>query len=90
MKESSFDKIGGAVIITSIGYTVFAATSWEWFPNPGDWGDIARIPASIKNYVALLLPPVIMLIYLVVRRRLFESKSPGSHRHKKQNKGKAS
>jgi|GEM_PF-1730398 len=72
MHAETFDKIGGAAIIASIGYTVFAATSWDWFPTPGDWGDIARIPKSTGNYIALLLPPVVTLIYLVGRRRYFE------------------
>lgn len=72
MQVGTFDKIAGAVITLSIGYTIFAATSWEWFPTPGDWGDIARIPKSTGNYVALLLPPVLTLVYLVVRRRCFE------------------
>lgn len=75
MKESSFDKIGIVAIIMSIGYSVFAAASWEWFPTPGDWGDIAHIPPSTRNYLALLLPPVTILIYLVIRRRYFEIKS---------------
>jgi len=72
MQAETFDKIGGAAIIASIGYTVIAATSWDWFPTPGDWGDIARIPKSTGNYIALLLPPMVTLIYLVGRRRYFK------------------
>ena len=72
MKVETFDRIAGAAILMSIGYTVFAAISWDWFPTPGDWGDIARIPKSTKNYIALLLPPTITLLYMIVRRRYFE------------------
>ena len=75
MKKSSYDKIGVAAIIVSFGYSVFAALSWEWFPTPGDWGDIAQIPPGTGNYLALLLPPVTILIYLVIRRRFFKIKS---------------
>jgi hypothetical protein len=84
MKRSSFDKICGAAIIVSIGYSVFAATSWEWFPTPGDWGDIARIPPSTENYLALLLPPVMVLIYIVIRRRHFKIKSSESNKFGRQ------
>jgi hypothetical protein len=71
MNVGTFDKIAGAAIIASIGFTVFAATSWNWFPTPGEWGDIARIPKSIMNYMALLLPPAITLLYLLIRRWCF-------------------
>jgi len=84
MKKNSFDKICGAAIIGSIGYSVFAAASWEWFPNPGDWGDIARIPPGTGNYLALLLPPVMVLIYLVIRRKYFKIKSSESNKVEKQ------
>lgn len=73
MQVGTFDKIGGAAIIVCIGYALFAAMSWEWFPTPGDWGDIARMPKSTGNYIALLLPPVVTLIYLVGRRRYFKN-----------------
>ena len=79
MKKNSLDKIVGAAIIVSIGYSAFAATSWDWFPTPGDWGDIARIPPTTGNYLALLLPPVMVLIYLVVRRKLFKINSSESN-----------
>jgi hypothetical protein len=75
MQVGTFDRIAGATIFISIGYTLFAATSWDWFPTPGDWGHIARIPKGTKNYIALLLPPSITLLYLIVRRRYFERKS---------------
>ena len=71
MQVRSFDRIAWVVIIISIGFTLFAATSWDWFPTPGDWGDIARIPKSTKNYIALLLPPTVILIYLVTRRKIY-------------------
>ena len=79
MKKNSLDKIFGAAIIVSIGYSVFAATSWDWFPTPGDWGDIARIPPITGNYLAMLIPPVMVLIYLVVRRKLFKINSSESN-----------
>jgi TRAP-type C4-dicarboxylate transport system permease small subunit len=84
MKKNSFDKICGAAIIVSIGYSVFAAASWEWFTTPGDWGDIARIPPSARNYFALLLPPVMVLMYLVIRRSFFKIKSSESNEFEKQ------
>ena len=71
MKIGTFDKIGIIVIGGSFGFTVFAAMSWNWFPTPGDWGDIARIPKSIVNYLALLLPPVVTLLFLLIRRWCF-------------------
>jgi hypothetical protein len=41
-------------------------------PDPLEWGDIARTPKSIENYVALLLPPILIFIYLLIRRRYFK------------------
>lgn len=73
MRTETIDRLGIAALVLSVAYTGFAAMSWNWFPTPGDWGDIARIPKSMKNYVALLLPPVVTLVYLIVRRRIASS-----------------
>jgi hypothetical protein len=73
MTVETFDKIAGSTITISIIFTVsIAITSWNWFPTPGEWGDIAQIPQSLKNYIALLLPPAITLAYLLVRRLYFK------------------
>ena len=77
MTVGNFDKIAWAAIILSFVFTVNAATSWNWFPTPGDWGDIARIPKSITNYIALLLPPSTILACLVLRRMYFNNKTRG-------------
>ena len=69
MKIVTFDRIAGSAVIVSIVFAcIVAITSWEWFPTPGDWGDIARVPKSITNYMALLLPPVVILLCLLARR----------------------
>jgi len=78
MKINTFDKISGVIILSSIAYTVITAISWDWFPTPGDWGEIAHIPKSMRNYLALLLPPMETLLYLVVRRRWFKN-APTQH-----------
>jgi len=68
-----FDKIASAAITGSAIFSmVVALTSWDWFPIPGQWGDIAHIPNTIINHVALLLPPVTVLLYLIVRRFIFK------------------
>ena len=73
MKVETFDKIAGLAIILAIVFTVVTSiTSWSWFPTPGDWGDIAHIPKSITNYIALLLPPAVTLFYLLARRLYFK------------------
>lgn len=73
MKIEMYDKLGGSAVILSILFTfIVAITSWNWFPTPGEWGDIAHIPASMKNYIALLLPPTVTLSYLLVRRLYFK------------------
>ena len=73
MKVETFDKLAGASILLSLLFTGYVGiTSWNWFPTPGDWGDIAQIPKSITNYIALLLPPVTILTYLFVRRLYFK------------------
>jgi hypothetical protein len=78
MNARSFDRVAWAAIILSLVYTVSAATSWNWFPSPRDWGDIARIPASIQNYIALLLPPSTLLVCLVLRRLRFNKELEGT------------
>jgi hypothetical protein len=73
MRIETFDKIAAAVIVISVIFSIIVAiTSWNWFPTPGDWGDIAHIPKSIINYIALLLPPTIVLLYLITRRWYFK------------------
>ena len=73
MKVESFDKIAKtAIIISAIFSIIVVLTSWNWFPTPGDWGDIAHIPKSIINYMALLLPPSIALLCLLTRRLYFK------------------
>jgi hypothetical protein len=79
MKVETFDKIAASAVISSAAFTVsIAVISWDWFPTPGDWGDIARIPGSIENYLALLLPPTLVLCWLLVRRLHFVKGSQGS------------
>ena len=68
-----FDKISALVIVLSLLFSLSVAyTSWRWFPTPGDWGDIARIPSSMVNYAALLLPPTVTLACLLTRRLYFK------------------
>jgi hypothetical protein len=71
MQTSTFDKIAWVTIIISIEFSIYAAASWDWFPTHGQWGDIAHIPKSIKNYIALVLPAIVILMYLIIRRRYF-------------------
>ena len=75
MTIGTFDKIAWAAIIMSILHTSIAAISWNWFPTPGDWGDIARIPKSINNYIALLLPPSTILTCLIARRLYYKKEA---------------
>ena len=72
MEIETFDKMVAVVIVICAVFSIIVAiTSWNWFPNPGDWGDIANIPKSIINYIALLLPPTLVLLYLLTRRWYF-------------------
>ena len=73
MTVGTFDKIAGAAIIFSIVFAIIAATSWDWFPTPGEWGDIARIPNNTKNYIALLLVPTVTLVSMLIRRWYFKN-----------------
>ena len=73
MKLRTFDRIAGATVLASLLYAVVVAwTSWNWFPTPGDWGDIARIPRSWPSYLALLLPPATLLAWLLIGRLWFK------------------
>jgi hypothetical protein len=73
MRVKTFDKLSGILIVLSCAYTfVVAITQWDWFPNKDDWGHIADIPPNLINYIALLLPWTILLIYLLARRLYFK------------------
>ena len=73
MSVKTFDKLSAILIILSCAYTfVVAITQWDWFPNKDDWGHIADIPPDLTNYIALLLPWTILLIYLLARRLYFK------------------
>jgi hypothetical protein len=73
MRIGTFDKIAAAAIIVSTVFSIIVTiTSWEWFPTPGDWGDIAHIPNTMLNYTALLLRPMTILLYLLTRRLYFK------------------
>lgn len=73
MRIEIFDKIAAVAITIGLIFSIIIAiTSWDWFPTPGDWGDIAHIPKRMINYVALLLPPTIVLLYLLIRRWYFK------------------
>jgi len=68
---ANFDRAGGLLLAFTFGFSAgVALADWSWFPS-GDWGDVAHIPATPLNYVALLLPWVLLLIFLLLRRRCF-------------------
>jgi len=69
MTVRTFDRAAIAVILADVFLSVLVAlSSWEWFPVPGNWGEIAHIPRTPLNYFALLSPWVILLAYLLTRR----------------------
>jgi hypothetical protein len=73
MKVKTFDKLSAILIILSCAYTVVVAVArWDWFPNKNDWGRIANIPPTMIDYIALLLPWTLLLIYLLTRRLYFK------------------
>ena len=73
MRIETYDKMSGILILIALIFSIIvAATSWKWFPIEGDWGHIADIPPNTLNYIALLLPWVLILLYLLTRRLYFE------------------
>ena len=73
MRIETFDKLSGVVLSFTFGFSFgVAVTSWKWFPTEGDWGHIAEIPQNLLNYMALLLPLIMSLLYLIVRRFKFK------------------
>lgn len=72
----TFDRIGSLLLALVFGFSLgVAVSSWEWFPTKGDWGDIAHIPPTLLNYIALLLPWFVLLVFLLIRRFKFQQKS---------------
>lgn len=73
MNINTYDRLSGIVILISLIFSItIAADSWKWFPTEGDWSHIAAIPPTTLNYIALLLPWVLILVYLLTRRLYFE------------------
>jgi len=74
MKKTSFDRIAAAMLIGSLGYTAWflAGLDWQRYRSFGITADLAWTPSS---YVAFLLPPVLVLLILVVRRLMFGAAS---------------
>lgn len=69
MKIGTFDFVGSLLLVLIFGFSLgVAVSSWEWFPTKGDWGDIAHIPPTLLNYIALLLPWSALLVFLLIRR----------------------
>jgi TRAP-type C4-dicarboxylate transport system permease small subunit len=79
MKIKTYDRLSGLVILMSLIFSIaVAATCWKWFPTEGDWGHIADIPPNTLNYIALLLPWVLALLYLLTRRLYFVKRNHGN------------
>lgn len=61
-------RLGAVLVAFSFGFSVGTALAgWTWFPT-GWRGDLARIPPTPLNYVALLLPWVTLLGLSVFHR----------------------
>ena len=76
MKIRTFDFVGSLLLALVFGFSLgVAVISWEWFPTKGDWGDIAQIPPTLLNYIALLLPWSALLVFLLIRRLKSKQKS---------------
>jgi hypothetical protein len=73
MRVESFDKLSSVVLSFTFGFSFgVAVASWNWFPIEGDWDQIAEIPNNALNYIALLLPLILLLLYLLLRRVYFK------------------
>ena len=73
MRVQTFDKLSGVALSFTFGFSFgVAIASWNWFPIEGDWGHIAEIPNNALNYIALLLPLILLLLYLLLRRVYFK------------------
>lgn len=72
MPLTTFDKWSGIALAAALGFSLgVAAAEWEWFPTTGDTRYIAVIPQTCLNYIALLLPWIMLLGYLLCRRLWF-------------------
>ncbi len=73
MRVQTFGKLSGVVLSFTFGFSFgVAVASWNWFPTEGDWGRIAEIPQDVLNYISLLAPFILLLLYLVLRRVYFK------------------
>lgn len=67
-----FDKIGLLVIGLTVGFSIgVAVASWNWFPDePWYYNPIAIIPQTALSCFALLSPFIVVLVFLLIRRRI--------------------
>jgi hypothetical protein len=69
MTIRTFDRLACGLILAVFTFSACVAfINWDWFPVKGEWGEIAHIPPTFLNYFALLSPPVVLLVYLLIRR----------------------
>jgi hypothetical protein len=73
MTLRQFDTTGWIILAFIFGFSIGVATTWNWFPEPDDWGLIANITPNIFSYLALTLPLILLLAYSIFRRILFKN-----------------
>ena len=72
MTQRQFDIAAWILRAFVFGFAVGVASSWDWFPDPDDWGLIAIITNNMISYLALTLPWLSLLAYAIARRKLFK------------------
>ncbi|MBU1043173.1 MAG: hypothetical protein KJ915_02090 [Candidatus Omnitrophica bacterium] len=80
MNENSiqnYDKYGLLIIGSLFGFSVgVAISSWQWFPEKVWWHNpLVVIPLTMLNYVALLLPIIVLFTFIIIRRKIFKQKN---------------
>ena len=70
MTPRTFNRLASLILTGSAAYTIWFLTTLEWH-REGTFGTTAELPATAQAYVAFVLPPVLLLAYLVLRRLLF-------------------
>ncbi|MCP3975660.1 MAG: hypothetical protein GY720_14335 [bacterium] len=76
MTSRSFNRLALLTLTGSAAYMIWFLTTLEWH-REGTFRVAADLPATTQAYVAFVLPPALLLAYLVLRRLLLGDTSSG-------------
>ena len=77
MTRRVFNRVSLLILLASVGYMTWVAANLDWH-RFGRFGITADLPRTTSSRLAFVLPPILLLLY-VVGRRLFFGPAPSGY-----------